>query len=278
MRVPVLSPGSILDLWEMLKVLDSRCLPALTNLGRMADKLHDLRREMQEPGGLFEARHYALLAQSVQVLERAAMDMQLVAALAEAQRCRDVLGSLHWDARGWWMSPNDVNALAMACGHLPTVFADELQARALFSLPSASVNMIDSKEPFGPEVDAAFPLAAEDIGEATKCLAFGRYTAVVFHLMRAMESAVQAAASKLGTKQIDKVWGHLLADIKTAVEAMPQGSDRNQWSENLTLLYHVKQAWRNDTMHPKNTYTEEQATEVFRAVKSFMTHLAGLVT
>ena len=30
-------------------------------------------------------------------------------------------------------------------------------------------------------------------------------------------------------------------------------------------LYHVKLAWRNEVMHPKQTYTEEEALEVFAA-------------
>jgi hypothetical protein len=95
--------------------------------------------------------------------------------------------------------------------------------------------------------------------------------------MRAMELAVQRLAGHLGVKMVEKVWGNLLADISKAIEAMPKGAARDAWSASHSHLYHVKQAWRNDTMHPKTTYTEAQAETVFEAVKSFMVHLAPLV-
>ena len=42
------------------------------------------------------------------------------------------------------------------------------------------------------EVNDKFPSAAFDIDEAGKCLAIGRSTAAVFHLMRALETAIRA--------------------------------------------------------------------------------------
>lgn len=99
----------------------------------------------------------------------------------------------------------------------------------------------------------------------------------VFHLMRAMEAAVKALALRVGAAHVEKEWGKLLSDISTAIEAMPKGAERDRWSESHSHLYHVKQAWRNDTMHPKKTYTEEEARTVYQAVRSFMTHLASLL-
>ena len=39
----------------------------------------------------------------------------------------------------------------------------------------------------------------------------------------------------------------------------------------------MKLAWRNEVMHPKQTYTEEEALEVFAASKAFMRELASVV-
>jgi hypothetical protein len=61
------------------------------------------------------------------------------------------------------------------------------------------------------------------------------------------------------------------------IEAMPQGEVRKSWSEVRALLYHVNQAWRIDTMHPKQTYTREEAKEIFAAIRSFMGRLAAMV-
>ena len=95
--------------------------------------------------------------------------------------------------------------------------------------------------------------------------------------MRAMELAVEALGNALGKDVNGKVWGVMLADISKAIEAMPKGKARDTWSGVHSHLYHVKQAWRNDTMHPKTTYTETEAAAVFGAVKSFMVELVPML-
>ena len=47
--------------------------------------------------------------------------------------------------------------------------------------------LLQPAPPFGYDVAKAFPRASDDILEATKCYALERYTASVFHLMRAIE-------------------------------------------------------------------------------------------
>jgi uncharacterized protein YwgA len=71
-------------------------------------------------------------------------------------------------------------------------------------------------------------------------------------------------------------WGILLSEINKKIESMPKGAEKNNWSQVHANLYHVKQAWRNETMHPKATYTEEEAREVFDAMKAFSRHLASM--
>jgi len=135
---------------------------------------------------------------------------------------------------------------------------------------------------FGDEVEAKFSGQSEDIAEAGKCIALGRYTASVFHLMRAMEAVVGVLGAKLNVTIVDKnnmdlEWGKILSNLSAPIEAMPKGKEKEDWSEAFTLLVHVKQAWRNPTMHPKQTYTEEQAKEIFAATRSFMNSLTPLV-
>ena len=156
--------------------------------------------------------------------------------------------------------------------------ATELEGKMFYAFYT-NVELLDSKEPlFGKPVEDAFPKASEDISEAGKCLALDRPTACGFHLMRAMERAVQALYTAMGlTGDPEREWGKLLSDIEGAIEKMPKGDTRNDWSAAHTHLYHVKQAWRNDVMHPKQTYTPEEAKAVFDAVRSFMQHLAKLI-
>lgn len=155
---------------------------------------------------------------------------------------------------------------------------DEIESKYLVYLSPNSASLYDSSCPiFGDDVEAAFPMAVEDISEAGKCIGLGRYTAGVFHLMRALENAVQTLSKKLNISNIDREWGKLLSDIHKEIEKLPKGNLRDDWSEAHSLLYHVKQAWRNSTMHPKQTYTEEEAAEILSATKSFMRHLSALI-
>ena len=139
------------------------------------------------------------------------------------------------------------------------------------------------KEQFGEKVKLRFPKSTEDIDEAYKCFCFGRYTASVFHLMRVMEIAVQGFGVSAGaTVPSDKPWGNILQGIDAAVRMMPRGTPQEKkrhedFSEVAAYLHHVKDAWRNTTMHPKNTYTEEEAEHLLSNVKTFMRGLAELI-
>lgn len=161
--------------------------------------------------------------------------------------------------------------------HFREVFEDELSAISLYQVPHDLVGFLNPETPlFGAGVEKAFPKAAEDIAEAGRCLALGLPTAAVFHLMRTLELAVQVMSRKLGIKNTEREWGKLLSDLHGKIGDMSKGEKRNRWSEIHANLYHVKQAWRNDVMHPKKTYTEAQAREVFEAMRVFMVGLADL--
>ena len=155
--------------------------------------------------------------------------------------------------------------------------ADELEGRIFLSISLRDVELYQQPEPtFGREVEDKFPSSVEDISEAAKCLALDRNTACVFHLMRAMERALKVLGLKLGLQNVDIEWGPLLGAIDDKIKAMPTGAHKDKWSGCRANLYHVKQAWRNPTMHPKETYTNTQARDVLNAVRAFMQQLATL--
>ena len=155
---------------------------------------------------------------------------------------------------------------------------DELEGKVFYAFLK-NTDLLSGQSLFGKEVEDRFSKASEDISEAGKCVALERPTASVFHLMRAMELAVQALYAAIGlTGSPEREWGKLLSDIHGKIEQMDKGSNRDEWSAAHTHLYHVKQAWRNDVMHPKQTYTPDEAKAVYDAVRSFMQHLAKLVS
>jgi hypothetical protein len=160
-----------------------------------------------------------------------------------------------------------------------TRVVDDLGERHVISLePMRGALLAMDGLALGRSVAAAFPDIQDDLAEAMACRALERPTASVFHLMRAMEAAVQALAARLGIEGVTREWGKLLSDMKREIEAMPKGKSRDAWSENHSLLYHVKQAWRNDVMHPNRSYTLAEADRIHDAVASYLEQLADLLT
>jgi hypothetical protein len=158
----------------------------------------------------------------------------------------------------------------------------------LFWNPKTS-NIFEPAEPlFGKDVQDKFQTSAlYEIDEAAKCLAFGRDTAAVFHLMRVIEDGIKAISKCLAIsdpiKEADRNWGVFLRKISDAIKARSsgtptawrQGEDKQFFENCLASLDAVKNAWRNPTMHVENKYSREEAIHIFGAVKGFMKKLAS---
>ena len=134
---------------------------------------------------------------------------------------------------------------------------------------------------FGAEVTTAFPSAVVDIEEAGKCFAFERWTASVFHLMRVMEMGLRVLGDTLKLPpNTNRNWEAILRKCdeelrKPFADKSPEWkSDEPFFAGATAMLRSVKDAWRNPTMHVEKVYTEEQAQDIWNAVKGFMRHLA----
>jgi hypothetical protein len=199
--------------------------------------------------------------------------IQMKAALAKAQEIRSKRRSYSDKQLEWEI------------GELRKRVDLELDERLFMFVPPHRTKYFDDKL-FGDRVEKRFPKIVEDISEAGKCIGAGRFTAAIFHLMRVMEYGVTWIAKKLNaTINTDRPWGNILKEIDAAVKAMPgsKASDPapakarcEKFSEMASYLHHVKVAWRNTTMHPKRTYTEEEAERIFQNVKAFMQGLAAI--
>jgi hypothetical protein len=195
-----------------------------------------------------------------------ARDLDLKLAFVMAQRVKQELDGNY-----------NCNYLAMRIHELRSRMQDDLASRQFLYIPPDRIEFFGKKDLFGKQVSDKFCDSLEDIEQAGNCLALNQNTACVFHLMRGMEAAVKELGTALGIGNVDKEWGKILSDIDSAINEMPKGRRRDEWSASRANLYHVKQASRNNTMHPKNTYTAEQAKEIFSAVKAFMSQLAALI-
>jgi hypothetical protein len=157
---------------------------------------------------------------------------------------------------------------------------DQIDSLTFLALSQSERALLEPAGPlFGPQVEAKFAEMSEDISEAGKCLALNRATAAVFHLMRVMEKALQCLGTELGIALVDgKNWQNILDEANKAIKGLPaKGARTKVLSEAAAHLYAVKLAWRNEVMHPKQTYTGDEADEIYRHVRAFMRDLAGLL-
>jgi hypothetical protein len=157
-----------------------------------------------------------------------------------------------------------------------------LERRHFYSVRPDLSDYYGAPEPFGDHVATKFKDARDDIERAGNCLALGESTACVLHLNRAMEIVIRALARKLRMTIVAKDnWGSLLGNMADKINKMPDHTEREKrkkelWAECRTNLYHVKMAWRDNTMHGKVSYDEKQAIDIYRRVKDFMQQLATL--
>ncbi len=137
---------------------------------------------------------------------------------------------------------------------------------------------------FGERVAKAFPSARFDISEAGICLALARGTAAVFHLMRVLEIGLGVLGKQFDVSLGNRNWAPVIEEIESKIRGMNQDMAwkslpdckelQRFYSDAASNFGILKDAWRNNAMHVRGVYTEEQAQRIFENVKSFMQKLA----
>lgn len=220
----------------------------------------------------FNSDHWSLIYGSLGSLQRECEALDLRSSLAHIKRLRELVVDRDLDI--------DVQLWERFCTEIQTRIIDDLSQRWFLHVPPSSVDLYrQPTPPFGIEVENKFPQMSEDISEAAKCLALQRSTAVVFHLMRVMELGTQSFGTKLGIALTDdKNWQNILDEVNKNIKSRDHKlPETKAYAEAASHLYNVKVAWRNEVMHPKQTYTTEEADTIFRSVKTFTIDLGGLI-
>jgi hypothetical protein len=137
----------------------------------------------------------------------------------------------------------------------------------------------------GEGAQRSLPKANHEVCEAAKCFAVDRYTACVFHLMRALECGLRAVAFGLGLPNPaggDRNWGRMLTAIKGKIDNNNKQSKGDAgWQSNhefyekaYSFLEAARLPMRNPTMHIEADYDEQSALDAFNATTAFVRHLA----
>jgi hypothetical protein len=244
------------------------------------------------PGFCMPAMAYADVITVIQDLERLLVQLEMPVTLAAAKRLHGYLtDGAKKDIPGPGMMGFDiphVRRIKSTCEHLTSRIHDEIDAKLIYMIPASAAGYFNSPIPLlGTDVANAFPSTVYDMTEAGNCLALERSTACVFHLMRIMEMAIGSIARCLGipdpVKPNKKHWGAISQTIQTEINArnvaVPPGwakpDDKVFFSEIYILMEAVRGAWRNPTMHPDRKHTQEEAFNIFGAVKTFMAKISS---
>ncbi len=130
--------------------------------------------------------------------------------------------------------------------------------------------------PFGEDVAKVFPSAGFDIFESAMCMALDRPTAAVMHTMRALEPALVAMATDIGVSLKRDNWHEVIGAIEAKLNPNDiQDREKREFLSAAAVQFrYFKDAWRNIAMHAREKYTNEEAEQIYTAVKVFMNQLA----
>lgn len=197
------------------------------------------------------------------------------------------LAQAHFERMKWSLENADARASALTyesltrnLGELTTRMIDELEQRLFLAVPLQQAPLyLQPEPPFGVDANSRFLKMTEDISESAKCLGLNRPTASVFHLMRVMELAVQEFGNVLRVSLVnEKNWQIILDQVNAAIRKLDAKDVRTKaYAQAASHLYNVKVAWRNEVMHPKQTYTFEEAKAIFENVKTLIADLAHVL-
>lgn len=189
------------------------------------------------------------------------------------------------------VAPVDETTASMLCARIDELnfnIQSELEEQLFFVVPASHKKWFTFGDVaiFGTAVADAFPDSTPDIAEAGRCYALDRWTASVFHLMRALELALHKWARELGVDQFSAIelenWKNILDAAEKKVKELDGQSksatkdkELKYYGETLGRYRAIKDAWRNHVAHARERYDEGRALSILNNVKEFMSLLAA---
>lgn len=264
-----------------MKLLNAASLHLVGTSGALARGLGRLSRQTPEgePDSQFEAMTI-MAASNVPAMLDLATELGLECALDRAKRVKEKL----LDGEG--TMPSAAQAVVLL-DELDNRFRDDL-GRVIFGYIPKEKKEYFNDFSFGEDFDKKFKGLKVEVNSAGLCYAHGLNTACVFHLMRVMELGVHHFGKRLGVnlvvshpgrRVVELSWQNILDAINPKLKQRPQNTaqQKRRFEEISAIKSHleaVKDAWRNPTMHPRETYDSIQALNIIYHVRSFMNDLA----
>lgn len=168
----------------------------------------------------------------------------------------------------------------------------EVHGKLFVFIPSERSDYFEMDGVLSDKAKEAFPNAYSELREGANCYAAERYTACVFHAMRAAEIGLRALAADVGVTFPDKPlelaeWQNLIEKSENKIkeivncsvrddpqQAQRRDEDRKFYSEVAAQFRYFKDGWRIRASHARETYIGSQALNVLNHVRQFFEDLA----
>ncbi|MBN8912121.1 MAG: hypothetical protein J0H65_08700 [Rhizobiales bacterium] len=175
-------------------------------------------------------------------------------------------------AEGAKLSSMDIWRLKQAGEKFENVLTSELGTTDLYYVvPKGShrtVDLIeDGRAAFPDDLSDKVPKAVFDVQEATRCLAYERYTACGFHLHRANEAVLRIywdVVTKGATRPKQENMGVYLSELKRR----KKGSAKIR-----NILTEIKDMHRNPIIHPEHTLDQKDAMALMGVIHASITYM-----
>jgi hypothetical protein len=252
---------------------------ALFGDGRRIESLASLLRSFEKPAAQMNQKRCKAF---INIFKRIGQGCEHLDLPASKESCDEIISLCSKADEGHLPKAGDIQSLFTELNKRIEV---ELKAHTYLCVPKEQSDFYKNPLKDWQTTIAAFPKATHDIEEASKCLALRRNTACVFHLMRVMGAGVTALGKSLNEPTLNAshnlTWDNVLRRCakeleKPFKEMSPLWqSDTQFYATATTKLFAVKDAWRNPNAHEVgDKYTDEEAEDIYRTVRSFMRHLA----
>jgi hypothetical protein len=213
---------------------------------------------------------------AAQVFEKVSNELMELGLAVAAESAQELAATIKTDSKITWQK------LKPSIDEFMRNIRRELKSKRVIMISSSKVSYFDGfADSSSTIIKAAFPSAEYDLDEAAKCFAVERYTACVFHTMRALEPGLKALGAYLGLA-VETNWNKALDQIEKEIRARSVRTHGVTWKNDepfctqaATHFRFVKNAWRNHTMHLEERYDEERAKKVLTSVTNFMSDIAG---
>jgi hypothetical protein len=275
----MITPNKLFNLWDMLRQYAVISSWLNSGLQKEEEKLFDDGIvETRGLLGLFGPVRPAYVSQAdkdrieryLSEAEQLASDLELDAAHVTARQIR----------RGFESDGYRKSLLVEHLNELRGRLHDQLASRQFVHVKPRYVEFYQQNDLFGQTVNDCFPSAIDDIADAGTALAVGLGTSCVMHLMRVAEVGLKVLAKELDV-HYSISWEAYLTKIEKNI-ANKHSLKPAEWKRNEPFfrdvsgdLVTIKNAFRNPTMHVERTYSQQEAEQVFLAIKTLMQRMAA---